>query len=97
MEDAELKCQADIINLVEGSHISRFADCCLQKSQLFVYFLKKMFFIFFSRSSVSGGVDVSETSERIGIRTAEHKEIHALISYKGISKEMPKYKLQQKF
>ena len=37
-----------------------------------------------ARSSVSGAVDVSETSERIGIRTAEHKEIHALISYKGM-------------
>ena len=49
-------------------------------------FLLKFVCIFFfaARSSVSGAVDVSETSERIGIRTAEHKEIHALISYKGM-------------
>ena len=56
MEDAELKTSADIIGLVDSSHIPA--------------------------SSVSGN-DVSETSEALGIRNAEHREIHALISYKG--------------
>ena len=27
--------------------------------------------------------EVSETSEQLGIRNAEHREIHSLISYKG--------------
>ena len=56
MEDAELKTSADIIGLVDSSHIPA--------------------------SSVSGN-DVSETSEALGIRNAEHREIHALISFKG--------------
>ena len=54
MEDAELKTSADIIGLVDTSHIAP--------------------------SSVS---EVSETSEQLGIRNAEHREIHALISFKG--------------
>ena len=57
-------------------------------------------FFFAARSSVSGAVDVSETSERIGIRTAEHKEIHALISYKGMYNPvifLSKEKISRKF
>ena len=63
-------------------------DNAPNKSVVCLLFLLKFAYIFFAaRSSVSGAVDVSETSERIGIRTAEHKEIHALISYKGMCRK----------
>ena len=73
------------------------------KSVVCLLFLLKFVCISFfaARSSVSGAVDVSETSERIGIRTAEHKEIHALISYKGMYNPvnffLSKEKISRKF